>query len=421
MSETLVAPFTHLLNLRATDNLINGLRAYNANGVWVEPDFSTANNAKTKTKAKTSKKRKSVDASKQAQPKSKAAKPKTGSISGIKAPAINTDTNVIVIDDENKAVVKPAVMDADMRAGIAANLLDHLPGTKPDANQVAAREAHASAQAVIEARIEKRKAAWKKKLDTDITAARANLAKLVATGALHPLRQHQRMMITAEQSAVFWALPGVSQSLRHLRYEGDDAQNGLFDTLRWSQAGVMFNTCPFDSSILAAHILLCTDAVMLQLLKQRAGDGTASDKTRSAARALLEMHRFANVRMWDEARLVIVHHAIFVGNFYTNSASQSRCFDGNELNLTASPEYVDGLFTSAGLSIGAFERVTTTTCDNVDCPLYEVSAIKVNKTATVIMPKPSAAHPTFEAGLQQVNSTVQAGLCGHRCDSITMH
>jgi hypothetical protein len=67
--------------------------------------------------------------------------------------------------------------------------------------------------------------------------------------------------------------------------------------------------------------------------------------------------------------------------------------------------------------------VTTTTCDNVECQRYDLPAIKENKAAVVIMPKPSAAQPTFYEGLRQMNSTVEAGLCGHRCDRspITAH
>ena len=315
-------------------------------------------------------------------------------------------------------IVGQAAPDADLLAGMAANMAHPPAGAKPDAKQVAAQAAREAAEAATEARIVQRRAAWKVILDQRVAAARTRLAALNATNSLHPFEQHQRradqLVITEQQRAAFWALPGVEQTLRHLRYEGQDALNGLFDTMKWRQVGVMTNTCPFDSAILAAHVLLCMNAGMLALLDHRAADEQADAKARSAAKVLLDMHVFAKSRLWDEARLVIVYHALFVGDFYSNVAMQSRCFEKDVLDLQASPEYVDGLFVLAGAGIGAWERVTTTTCDRVGCARHAVPHVKNTRSARVIMPKTSEALPTFLAGLRQMNSTI-AGVCGHRC------
>ena len=337
--------------------------------------------------------------------------------SGTAAPTTKIDNGVIVIDGDTKAaVIQPAGMDADLRAGIAANLDDHLPGTKPTAAQAAVQAALAATQAERQARLEQRKASWQTRLDALIAQANVTRTALLTAGKLHAFQDHHRrrdqLVITKQQSAAFWALPGVAQRLRHLRYDAVNSLNGLFDTMKWSQPGIMHNTCPFDSMILMSHLLLCTDAVMLELLVKRATDGTA--KQRSAAGALLDMHRFASLRMWDEARLIIVRHAIFVGSLYTNVAMQSTCFNGRELNLEASPDYVDSLFTAAGVLIGSFKRVSTTTCDRADCPRSLAPFVKEKPTETVLMPKPTAAIATFEECLRQINSTV-AHRCGHEC------
>ena len=181
----------------------------------------------------------------------------------------------------------------------------------------------------------------------------------------------------------------------------------------------MTNTCPHDGPILMAHLLLCMDPVMLALLVDRAADENAGQKARAAAAVLLDMHEYASKRIWNEARLVIVKHACFVDKLYTNAAAQSRCFNGDELDLEASPEYVDSLFVAAGAAIGSFKRVGTTTCTRAGCPRSMMPFVKEKPTEAVLMPHPTVGIATFEECLRQINSTVMHR-CGHECVAVAL-
>jgi hypothetical protein len=91
-------------------------------------------------------------------------------------------------------------------------------------------------------------------------------------------------------------------------------------------------------------------------------------RERDAANTILDMHRFASARMWDAARLVVVRHALFVGNVYDHFVPSTFLSD-NVLNLTASVNYVDSLFSLAGASIGGFVLVRKAACDHGGCEL----------------------------------------------------
>jgi hypothetical protein len=261
--------------------------------------------------------------------------------------------------------------DDDKMAGIVGSLgskQDHEANDTPEAR--VAREAR-------DVLIQANKTRWQTRIDGSIAAARDTLAALGEHGLLDFNRHHLRpsdKKLTQQQVNKFWTLPGVAQSLGHLRYTpgGPDELVGTFDTGKWNDPiNLLQNTCPYDSPIEEAHRMLCADADLLLLLQQQAGNEQASIIERDAAHIILDMHRFASARMWDAARLVVVRHALFVGNVYDQfvpSAFRSETV----LDLSASVNYVDRLFAAAGASIGGFEQlVRKASCDNEGCELNQ--------------------------------------------------
>ena len=256
--------------------------------------------------------------------------------------------------------------DDDKMAGIVGSLgnqQDHEANDNP-----AARIAREAREALIQASMTR----WRTRIDGNIADARETLAVLGEHGLLDFKRHHLRQdetKLTQQQVEEFWALPGVAQSLGHLRYEGPDELIGTFDTGKWNDPiHLLKNTCPYDSAIAETHRMLCADADLLLLLQQRADNDQAAARERDATNTILDMHRFASARMWDAARLVIVRHALFVGNVYDHFVPSTFLSDA-VLNLTASVNYVDRLFSLAGASIGGFVLVRKAACDHEECEL----------------------------------------------------
>ena len=383
LPETISETFTHLLDLRASENLINGLRAYDANGMWVEPDFSKATKANINTASKN--KRKSAGASKQTQAKSPSAKrklvmPSTGDVKASenvahhqsvektdlkeKIDLCDDDDDDDDDDDKNMHNNQDAHnnqidvdIDDDLMDGLASSL------------GLQQHNENANRQAELDAQIQANKTRWRARIDGEIADARTILADLGDDHLLdfnrHQLRE-RGSELSEQQCAEFWALPEVAQTLGHLRYENPDERIGLFDTPKWNHPGLFVNTCPYDSAVEEAHRLLCADANMLLTLQQQAANQHATSAKREAANVILDMHRFANARMWDAARLVIVRRALFVSNVYDHF--RPSCFrHENTLDLTSTVNYVDRLFVEAGASLAGFTRVCKTHCDHEGC------------------------------------------------------
>ena len=410
-----------MLDLRASDNLINGLRAYGPNGVWTEPDFSktTHSNSKPKTnkkrksasaskQVKATKAKISVAASKQVQNQSQAANQKISatttyqakSTSSVRKKSIptksavnnkidlcNDDADSDDSDDESIDLCNDD-MDDDLMAGLAGSL-----GNQQGETQ-AVRDARAAAMAVIVAN----KTRWQTRIDGIIAAERIILAGLEGEHKLldfnrHQLRQGEKKL-TQQQCEEFWTLPGVAQTLSHLRYDDAEKLIGLMDTPKWRQPELLTNTCPFDSAIQEAHRMLCADAHMLILLQQQASNEHATVQQREAANIILDMHRFAKARMWDAARLVVVRHALFVGNVYDHIVP-STFLSEKVLDLTATCNHMDRLFSSAGASIGGFTRVRKQNCDHDGCELNLIPNVEILDGSNIEFPRQNG-NPTFQ-------------------------
>ena len=136
----------------------------------------------------------------------------------------------------------------------------------------------------------------------------------------------------------------------------------LFDTCQWAHSGFFTNTCPFDSAVFEAHRLLCDDAVLRALLAERAAPAWGHARQKVASAALLDMHRFASARMWDEARMVAVHYTLST----TCTLDDAFARDGL-LDLTSGCYHLDNMFAAAGALIADFERVPVTRCPVQGC------------------------------------------------------
>ena len=409
MPETIREPFTHLLDLHASGNLINGLRAYNANGMWVEPDFSKANNANTNTASKN--KRKSAGASKKTQTKSPSAKrklvmPSTSNVEANKnvakqqsVPKTELKEKIDLCDDDddddddNKDKYDSQIdldIDDDLMDGLASSL-----GLQQE-------NENADRQAELEAQIQENKTRWRTRIDGEIAGARTILAELGDHHLLDFNRHHLRAggsELSEQQCAEFWELPGVAQSLGHLRYENPDERIGLFDTPKWNHPGLFVNTCPYDSAVEEAHRLLCADANMLLILQEQAANEHATAEKREAANVILDMHRFANARMWDAARLVIVRRALFVSNVYDHF--RPSCFrHENTLDLTSTVNYVDRLIAEAGASLAGFTRVCKTHCDREGCEHNLIDNVETMHGANIEFARTYGENQSFNVRLQ---------------------
>ena len=276
--------------------------------------------------------------------------------------------------------------DDDFQAALAADRKQ-----KPEtAAQVAAREAQRIAASAAH------KAAWRVRIEARIDEERTHLAAL-ADDELRPFERLQverhppAARITARQFDTFWALPGVAESLGHLRYTvGGHARLGLFDMPKWKLPGLVTNTCPYDSALVEAHRLLCTNAPLLALLRTVADDGNGNVRARTAARVLLDMHAFASKRMWEAARLVVAHHFLFVTAIYDIEPDFSWLTNGNELNLTTHCDKVDSLFCDAGRGMNdapiAFLTLETVrTCSKGVACNYGVASQTVCKPLTMAL------------------------------------
>jgi hypothetical protein len=409
---TIQETFTHMLDLRASDNLINGLRAYGANGVWTVPDFSKAIQSSSKTKA--SKKRKPAADSKQAQPKAKAAKPKqvTTATNQVKpkaaaakqvAVAKKADTDKIDLcndddgdDSDDDIRHNPDDMDENFQAAIAGSLGQQQgKGAAGSPAEIAAQEA----RLVI---IQTNKTRWQTRIDVIIAEYHQTLAALGEHGLLdfdrHQLRKGEKKL-SQQQFDEFWALPGIAESMGHLRYQGAEELYGTFDSGKWNHPGLLKNTCPYDSAVEEGHRMLCDDANMLFLLRQQANNMQATLSERDAANIILTMHRFASARMWDAARLVVVRHALFVGNVYDH-VPPSPFLSDNVLDLTTACNYVDRLFLLSGASIGGFALVYKKTCDHDGCGLNTQPLSEPLGRSNIEFPRQNG-FPTFQERLNR--------------------
>ena len=412
LPETIQETFTHLLDLRASDNLINGLRAYGANGVWTVPDFSKANHSNSKTKA--TKKRKPAADSKQEQPKPKAAKPKqvTTATNQVKlkanaakqvasAVAKIADTDKIDLcnddDDDSDDDIRhnPDDMDENFQAAIAGSIGQQQGKRAPvDQAEIEAQEARLAI-------IQTNKTKWQTRIDVIIAEYHQTLTALGEHGLLdfdrHQLRKGEKKL-SQQQYDEFWALPGIAESLGHLAYQGAEKLCGTFDSGKWNHPGLLKNTCPYDSAVEEAHRMLCADANMLLLLQQQANNQQATDAQRDAANIILTMHRFASARMWDAARLVVVRHALFVTNAYDH-VPPSPFLSENVLDLTSACNYVDRLFLLSGASIGGFALVFKKSCDHEGCGLnMQPLSEPIHGNSNIEFPRQNG-FPTFQERL----------------------
>ncbi len=414
MPGTISKTFKHLLDLRASENLINGLRAYDANGMWVEPDFSKATEANHITTSKN--KRKSAGASRQTKAKSPSAKrklvmPTTGDVKASKNVAHHQsvkktdlkekidlcdgddddDDDKNMNDDQDAHNIQIDVdIDDDLMDGLASSLGLH------QENENAHRRAE------LDAQIQANKTRWRTRIDGEIADARTILADLGDEGLLDFNRHQLRAggsELSEQQCDEFWALPGVEQSLGHLRYENPDERIGLFDTPKWNHPGLFVNTCPYDSAVQEAHRMLCADANMLLILQQQAANEQAKAEEREAANVILDMHRFANARMWDAARLVIVRRALFVSNVYDHF--KPSCFrHENTLDLTSTVNYVDRLFVEAGASLAGFTRVCKTNCDRDGCEHNLIDNVETMQGSNIEFARTYGQNQSFNDRLQ---------------------
>ena len=410
MPETLSAPLTHLLALRASENLINGLRAYDANGVWVEPNFAAANQAESKKAPK--KKRKSTATKPKATPKSQSAKQKTVSTPTNQAKQKATAAKQVAVakkavtdkidlcnDDDGEGSDDDIRNDADdmdeyLQAAIAGSL------GKQQGKGAPQNPAEIEAEAARLAILQTNKTRWQTRIDGIIAEYHQTLAALGEHGLLdfdrHQLRKGEKKL-SQQQFDEFWALPGIAQFLGHLQYTGVEQLLGTFDSGKWNHPGLLKNTCPYDSAVEEAHRMLCADANMLLLLQQQANNQQATETERDAANIILTMNRFASARMWDAARLVVVRHALFVNNAYDH-VPPSPFLSENVLDLTSACNYVDRLFLLAGATIGGFELVFKKSCDHEGCGLNNQPLSEPLGNSNIAFPRQNG-FPTFQERL----------------------
>jgi hypothetical protein len=136
---------------------------------------------------------------------------------------------------------------------------------------------------------------------------------------------------------------------------------------------------------------------MLFLLQQQAHNVQATLSERDAANIILTMHRFASARMWDAARLVVVRHALFVGNVYDH-VPPSPFLSDNVLDLTTACNYVDRLFLLSGASIGGFALIRKVTCDHEGCGLHSIPIMDPSDNTNIEFPRLNG-FPTFQERL----------------------
>ncbi len=392
------------------------MRAYGANGVWEEPDFSQSNNTGSKTN--TSKKRKTAVDTKQMQPNPKAAKTKliTTATSQVKPNATaakkvdvskkavtdkidlcNADGDDSDDDDsEDEVRQDPNDMDEHFQAAIAGSLGQQQGKGAP------VDPAEIEVQIARLANIQTNKTRWQTRIDAIIAEDHQTLAALGEHGLLdfdrHQLRAGEKKL-SQLQFDEFWALQGIAECMGHLRYQGAEELYGTFDSGKWNHPRLLKNTCPYDSPVEEAHRMLCADANMLILLQQQAGNQQATVAERDAANTILTMHRFASARMLDAARLVVVRHALFVGNVYDH-VPPSPFLSDNVLDLTTACNYVDRLFLLSGASIGGFALVFKKTCDHVGCELNMQPLSEPLGHSNIEFPRQNG-FPTFQERLDR--------------------
>jgi hypothetical protein len=288
----------------------------------------------------------------------------------------------------------PDVMDEHFQAAIAGSL------GKQQGKGAAGSPAEIAAQEERLAIIQTNKTRWQTRIDAIIAEDHETLAALGEHGLLdfdrHQLRAGEKKL-SQEQFDEFWALPGIAESMGHLRYLGAEELYGTFDSGKWNHPRLLKNTCPYDSAVEEGHRMLCADANMLFLLQQQTDNVQATLSERDAANTILTMHRFASARMWDAARLVVVRHALFVGNVYDH-VPPSPFLSDNVLDLTTACNYVDRLFLLSGASIGGFALIRKVTCDHEGCGLHSIPIMDPSDNTNIEFPRLNG-FPTFQERL----------------------